>query len=369
MYCGSDSGLGRGFSVYRDYIFPRLTAFKTAVLIDRVVDGLRTFEGFLENWLEIDRFKTLTQQIWLSFNGDRKEAGDVNHEFLDWLCRRGQPTRPFFAFLNYFDAHAPYELPPGEFIDSEPGPRRDRDVELIRDWWPMDKRRISARDVAYTRDAYDDCVAYLDEQLGRLLDALERRGVLDHTWVIITADHGESFGEHPGVFCHGTSLYNTELHVPLVFIPPVGTDTKRVVAETVSLRDLAATLADLAGRREGSPFPGESLARFWSTTPPVTPESSASTTWALSEVVPIDPFGLETHQILKPRWPLAALARGGWSYIRQGDQQEALYHIDDDSSESQNLVEQLSEKTRLERFRSVLNDLTGGVLTFQRFNP
>ena len=71
-------------------------------------------------------------------------------------------------------------------------------------------------------DAYDDCIADLDEQLGMLLDELERRRILQETWLIITSDHGESFGEHTGVFCHGTSLYQTELHVPLLIVPPGG---------------------------------------------------------------------------------------------------------------------------------------------------
>ena len=60
----------------------------------------------------------------------------------------------------------------------------------------------------------------LDEQLGRLVDELGRRGLREKTWVIVVADHGESFGEHDGVFCHGTSLYRTELHVPLLILPP-----------------------------------------------------------------------------------------------------------------------------------------------------
>ena len=81
-------------------------------------------------------------------------------------------------------------------------------------------------------DAYDDCVADLDEQVGRLFDELSRRDDLEQTWVIVVSDHGESFGEHRGVFCHGTSLYQTELHVPLVIIPPAATPTKRIVAET-----------------------------------------------------------------------------------------------------------------------------------------
>ena len=89
------------------------------------------------------------------------------------------------------------------------------------DWESRREPSAFPEQIALARDAYDDCVADLDEQLGRLIDELERRGVLDRTWVIITADHGESFGEHPGVFRHGTSLYQTELHVPLVIIPPV----------------------------------------------------------------------------------------------------------------------------------------------------
>ena len=81
-----------------------------------------------------------------------------------------------------------------------------------------------------SRDAYDDCVADLDEQIGRLVDELERRGVLERTWVIVTADHGESFGEHPNEFWHGTSLYQPQRQVPLVIVPPRGGPSPRVVA-------------------------------------------------------------------------------------------------------------------------------------------
>ena len=124
--------------------------------------------------------------------------------------------------------------------------------------------RLSPRQIALARDAYDNCVADLDEQLGRLIDELERRAILDRTWVIVVADHGESFGEHAGVFRHGSSLYQTEVHVPLLLIPPAaaGNPSGRTVAEPVSLRDLAATIVDELGFQEGSPFPGESLARF-----------------------------------------------------------------------------------------------------------
>ena len=69
------------------------------------------------------------------------------------------------------------------------------------------------------RDCYDDCIAFLDDQLGRLLDELRGQGLLDNTLVIITSDHGESFGDH-GVFGHGTGLYLDQIAVPLVILSP-----------------------------------------------------------------------------------------------------------------------------------------------------
>ena len=82
--------------------------------------------------------------------------------------------------------------------------------------------------------------------------------------MIITSDHGESFGERNGVFGHGTSLHQTQVRVPLLILPPSGTRRRRrVVSETVSLRDLPATVVDLLDLQAGAPFPGRSLVRFW----------------------------------------------------------------------------------------------------------
>ena len=97
--------------------------------------------------------------------------------------------------------------------------------------------------------------------MGELFGELERRGVLDHTLVIVTSDHGEGLGEHD-LFFHGESLYRTEIRVPLLIVLP-GQDRPAIVSETVSLRDLPATIVDLAGQGTGAPFPGRSLARLW----------------------------------------------------------------------------------------------------------
>ncbi len=246
FYCGSDTGLERGFTRYQDYIFPGLSAFRLAALVDRPLEGVRAIHRFLREHAASGFFPGVIQ--WFDA-GNRKPASVINREFLDWLAGRRQPERPFFAFLNYYDVHYPYQTPEGSIRRFGARPRNDREMDLIETWRTVDKPKLSAREVAFVRDAYDDCVAHLDEQLGRLVDDLGRSGVLDRTWLIITSDHGESFGEQPGVFLHGTSLYQAQLHVPLVIVPPVParTASPRVVAETVSLRDIPATVVDLLG--------------------------------------------------------------------------------------------------------------------------
>jgi arylsulfatase A-like enzyme len=375
-FCASDSGLGRGFATYRDYTFPRLTALRPAALVERLLSGLQEVERFLEDRLEFDRLRPEVQRFWLLFNGNRKDAAVINRELLDWMSRRRQPERPFFAFLNYYDAHYPYQLPELSIHRFGVRPRDSRESDLIQNWWPLEKRGLSAQEVAFVRDSYDDCVAHLDEQLGRLIDELGRRGVLDRTWVIVAADHGESFGEHAGVFCHGTSLYQTELHVPLVIRPPAGNPPSRhVVKATVSLRDLAATIVELAGLEAGSPFPGESLARFWDESSPsqaAPPDPAASDSdRALAEVVPNDPFrNPDRSRWLELHWPLAALIEGDWSYIRrEGDVHEELFHRRDDVKEAHNLAGDPAVRPRLAQMRQTLGQLTAGPLTPQRFHP
>ncbi len=368
-YCASDSGLGRGYTVYRDYIFYELSPFRTSVLVRRSLEGLQTIGDALGDTLALDWLKAGARRVRERFETDRKEADVVSREFLGWLVQRPQPERPFFAFLNYCDAHTPYQLSPRRVHRFGVKPSDEREFRLIQEWWTMDKSRLAPQDLAFIFDAYDDCVAWVDEQLGRLFDELERRKALDRTWVILVADHGESFGEHAGVYLHGSSLYQTELHVPLVVLPPPGTRIKPVVAETASLRNLAATIVDLTGVGADSPFPGASLARLWrpSSRPPGDAGSGED---ALAELVPNETLDGRAPDPSRRPWPLAALAEGGWSYIRrEGEVLEELYHLREDPREQHNIAASASSHPRLERMREVLSRLTLGPLTPNRFNP
>jgi arylsulfatase A-like enzyme len=390
FYCGSDSGLARGFTAYRDYIFPRLTAFKTALLVNRPLEGVVALDRFLEDWLDFDLLGPTLDRLWRLVENDRKAAVAVNGEFLDWLSRRRQPERPFFAFLNYFDAHYPYELPERGIHRFGDKPRTTREATLLRDWRRLIDKGPSPDQIRFARDAYDDCVADLDERLGRLIDELERRAILGRTWVIVTADHGERFGEQAGVFWHGTSLYQAQLHVPLVIVPPAGGPPPQVVTAPVSLRDLAATIVDVAGFRADSPFPGAPLARFWDGSSPAATASPGPASPAvnphgpapratqpaapdpvLSEVVPLPSVDPDPARWLKkPRWPLAALTDDDWTYIRREEKlREELFDLRQDAQQRHNLARDPAMQPVLERMRKSLDRITAGPLTPQRFPP
>ena len=133
-YCSYDSGLDRGFTHFQDYVLDKLSAVRTVHLIDLSLKALARLGPSLRmHWMT---------RMRLAY-GDRKVARDINREFLDWLSRRREPRRPFFAFVNYLDAHAPYVLPPGAAYRFGSAPKSEADfLFLVEGWQLVDKRRI-----------------------------------------------------------------------------------------------------------------------------------------------------------------------------------------------------------------------------------
>lgn len=358
FYCSYDSGLDRGFTHYEDYVLDAASAVRTASMVDLTLKTLTAFAPYLP----IGRFEVVKLA-----QGDRKGAHVVNREFLDWLSRRGQPQRPFFAFLNYVDAHSPYVLPPGVASSFGLAPQSEAELLFLAEAWPaLDKTRLPPQALALGRDSYDNCLAFLDRQVGALVDELTRRGVLDHTLVVVTADHGEGLGEHD-LFDHGESLYRTEIRVPLVIVPPGGRGpAPAVVNRFVSLRDVPATIAEIARPGEKHPFPGESLSRLW-TRPKALPSDETPVVSELGSPNPLNP-----NQGRSPasRGPLAAIAMGNLVYIRNlGDGGEELFDEHDDPRELTNRAHSPAMLPVLDRFRVLFQGLRPEIPPINAPNP
>ena len=261
LYCSHETGLDRGFTHYEDYLLEQLMPLRTAWLVDHVAQMTSDCGMFVARMFDVGPFRAMQPSSIASLFvvNPRKDAGSINRGFLNWLAQRRQPKRPFFAFLNFFDAHAHYVLPRGAEYRFGVKPRRTADfIVLIEYWDSVDKRNLRPIYRRMALDSYDNCIAYLDKRLGELFDELQKRGLLDETLVIVTSDHGEGLGDH-GLFDHGESLYRNEIRVPLLFVLPEQSRFQGVVSDTVSLRDLPATIVDLVGLADAAPFPGRSL--------------------------------------------------------------------------------------------------------------
>ncbi len=144
---------------------------------------------------------------------------------------------------------------------------------------------------------------------------------------------------------------------------------RKTVSDPVSLRDLAATIVELTGSASGSPFPGESLTRFWYETSSSMPTKGPSKNSALAEVVPNNPGKRDYWGLPEQRPPLGAVKNGEWSYIRQEeDFHEALFHLRDDAKEMHDRAGDPAAQTVLRQMRAILDRLTRGPLLPQRFS-
>lgn len=138
----------------------------------------------------------------------------------------------------------------------------------------------------------------------------------------------------------------------------------------MSLRDLAATIVDLAGQAPSSPFPGQSLTRFWAATGAHPQPASAEP--VLAEVVPNpnQPHNRDPASLARLAWPLGSIHEANWSYIRrEGDVREELYRLSDDAKEEHNLTTDPTARPTLERMRQALGGITSGPLLPDRFRP
>ena len=333
-WCSYESEMNRGFAHYEDYPLTPRTILGSTMPGRWVLENLRSPRDF--NGVK-----------WI--RSQSRDADGINRAFLDWLSANGGGERPFFAFLNYLDAHEPFLPPTGEGRQFGLRPQTAGEHTMLLEYWDRDKLKLSERDIELARDSYDNCIAALDRQVGALLDELEKRGVLRDTVVVITSDHGEQFGEH-GVFNHGFSAYAQEVHVPLLIFSkeaPVGAS----VSQPVSLRDLPATVVDLSGLGRGSPFPGASLAACWRTAPSAG-RSHVST--ALSEVDIPFVIGSERGRGPKQRGFTMSLMADGLQYLIDINGNEELYDPKGDPGEVRDLKNEPGREPALERFRNLL---------------
>jgi hypothetical protein len=220
-YCAAETGLARGFAHYEDYPLGLFETFTRHVALGRRID-VPSWASAIESLLE--QHTGRWYDVLPRSREHEKRADAINGAFLGWLGKRPTNGRPFFAFLNYNDAHTPYEVPDPSIPGFGLRPSSALHRGILRAFTGVDKMTLSVEDVHMANDVYDDCLFYMDSQLGLLIDELGRRGVLEDTLLIIASDHGEHLGDH-GLFFHGGSLYRQIGHKLLATARPGGSSS------------------------------------------------------------------------------------------------------------------------------------------------
>jgi len=174
--------------------------------------------------------------------------------FLRWMDERPD-DRPFFAYLNFMEAHTP-RIPSAssrqrvlDDMTRELGKKTDQSL-FTEVAWMVGKHEYAAEELEAIRGVYDATLIDLDDATDTLFEGLRSRGLLDNTVVVLVSDHGESLGEHR-LLEHRYSVQDGLLHVPLMIrYPDAVTPGRR--PEPVSTVDLYATLLDLTGVKGSS---------------------------------------------------------------------------------------------------------------------
>ncbi|MCJ7679898.1 MAG: sulfatase, partial [Candidatus Aminicenantes bacterium] len=251
------------------------------------------------------------QQVYKSTFVERP-ASDVIAMAINWI--EGQENK-WFSFIHLFDAHEPY-APPAPY------------------------------DEMYADNPYAGEVAFIDRQLGNLFDYLESKKMMDNTIIILTADHGEAFGEK-GEWEHGYFAYNVTIHIPLMIYVPGG--KSGWVEENAAHIDLFPTVCDLLGKNSPDHLQGESLVPFMNGT------ARRTTPIYFESMTPHFVTGLA---------PLSGFIQGSDKFIDLPIPE--FYSIHDDWTENNNLankanIKDLSES--LQRLREKFTYHESGVRT------
>lgn len=318
-YGESGWGLGGGFGSYDD---DRTTLLYN---LSRTLVGRAAVQPIYQN---LDRYDAFY----------RRDAAKLNLDIFRWLRHR-PAARPFYIYINYYDAHSPY-VPPAPYshhFGTLP-------ESVVHRWSAMGGYRprqpLPTADRDALIDGYDNSLSYLDAQIGHLVHTLETSPAGKNTIFIITADHGEAFGEH-GAYQHGNDLHREEIHVPLI-VYGAGIPAGKRIAPPVPTRKLFATVIDLALGNQ-VPLHAYSLARFWQMdspqeiAQPVVSELSASLSQA----------GLGEVSLTTAQWHYILTTKGG----------QYLYNWASDIGEKDNLSSNPQNQSAVTQLNASLREI------------
>jgi arylsulfatase A-like enzyme len=324
-------GLDQGFQTYRGYVVNRGAVFSNPAL-EQAAAAYRQVKAAVPIVQTVDQALGTSTDYEATMKG---QADVTNPGAFAWLDAHAAGG-PFFLWVHYFDPHYPYVPPAGydHLLGLDYHGTIDGSVDTIHAI-ENGQLRPKPADLARLEELYQGEVAFADAQLGKLLGHLGQVGVADDTIVVVTGDHGESFGEH-GDWTHGLKVFETEIRVPLLLHYRAGLPAGTVLTAPVQLIDVMPTLLGLTGLSAKQSIQGTSFL------PLIDGTGNGETRAAFTELAD-ESF-------------VSVLTYGDWKLIRNdANGQLQLYNLNADEAEQRNLTTEQPQMTR--ELASRLNDL------------
>ena len=186
--------------------------YQTAGFVSNIVLTEEAF-GISDRFDHYDDFVDEKEPLRVSYERSANRTTDAVER---WLETERDTTRPIFLWVHYIDPHGPYR-PPAHWERSF---GHDSPLLIEEERIPAYTREEGVLDGLAYVDAYDEEIAYMDSEIGRLLDSYSRLSGIETALVIFTADHGESMMEHERWFTHGYRPYEEIVRVPLMIRGP-----------------------------------------------------------------------------------------------------------------------------------------------------
>jgi len=257
------------------------------------------------------------------FAEKERTAEDTNARLFEHLDRL--PGAPYFIWTHYFEPHGPYEMHPGSRV-GPPGHDSGFPVNTMEDA-VLEPPRWIQKELGLDHHVwlYDGEIAHADDQVARLLNEFDGRGLLENTLIVFISDHGESF-DH-GYYCaHGVFLYESSIRIPLAFVFPDGRFRGRVVDDLVQSIDVMPTICDVLDIRQPEIVEGTSLM-------PVVSGTGAGGGLAYLE----RRFRMNRRRV-GFQGEMYAIRTPKWKYILDSLTGEELYRVTTDPGEKENLA-------------------------------
>lgn len=323
-YLSAFYGYNRGWHYFQDFsVSPRAISSVARARFAWLIDSLP----------KKSRKLYFLSRVFLGLADLFQDAETTTKCAISWLNKN--KDLPFFIWLHYMDLHEPHLVFDEKF--ERKYSRKMSRLSQAKFLIDVTQRQVGPKNIRDIIDMYDDKLRYVDQNIKELFHFLDREGLIDHTLIVLTSDHGQELLDH-GCFGHTARFYDEYLHIPILLFGP-GIKAQ-VNSSLTSLMDIAPTILNFYGIATPNEYRGYNLL------------STPTNRFIISEASHNEEgLYISGHKIFASKFRTYAIRTEKWKYIH-GEKQCELYNLEKDPKEKKNVIDK--EEAKAKEFKATI---------------